>query len=102
QAVDVGSADAPIGRNRPLRRPVGKPSKRPRAVQPFGQAHVHLVSRERDAVAGRAAHRLEAFVRGQNGLDIEQAETIRGTSASFDSMWIPYGASQHLISAAQS
>src|SRR5262249_36153965 len=101
-AVDVGSADASTRRNRPFRRSVRKPSERPRAVRPFGQAHVHLVARERDAVAGRAAHRLKAFVCGQNRLNVEQAEAIRGTSASFDSMWIPYGASQHLISAAQS
>src|SRR5262245_28099271 len=101
-AVDVSSADASIGRNRPLRRPVGKPSKRPRAVGPFGQAHMHLVSGKRDAVAGRAAHWFEALVCGQNRLDVEQAETIRGTSAPLDSVWILYAASQHLISAAQS
>src|SRR5262249_56635572 len=102
QAVDVSSADASIGRNRPLRRPVGKPSKRPRAVGPFGQAHMHLVSGKRDAVAGRAAHRFEALVCGHNRLDVEQAETIRGTSAPFDSVWILYTASHHLISAGPS
>src|SRR5262245_63631762 len=99
-AVDVSSADAPIGRNRPLRRPVGKPSKRPRAVGPFGQAHMHLVSGKRDAVAGSAARRFEALVCGQNCLDVEQAKTIRATSRSLDSVRISYGVSRHLISAA--
>src|SRR5262249_27117411 len=100
QAVDVSSANASIGRNCPLQRAVGKPSKRPRAVGAFGQAHVHLISGERDAVACRAVYRLEALVCGQKRLDVEQAETMRATSAPFDSVRIPYGASQHLISAA--
>src|SRR5262252_5811305 len=76
------------------------PLTRPSAeTAPFGQAHVHLISREGEPVAGRAVHRLEALVCGQKRLDIEQAETIRGTSAPFDCVRIPYGASQHLISA---
>ena len=61
QAVDIGADHAAVGRDRALGRSVGEPRKRPRAVRPFGHAHMHLVAGKRHAVGGRAAHRFEAL-----------------------------------------
>src|SRR5262249_26597504 len=99
--VDVGSDDAPVGRYRPLGCSVGEASKRPRTVWPFGHTHMHFVTRKGRAVVGLAVHPLEALVRGQNRLDIEQTETIGNTNMPLDPERVPYRASQHLISATQ-
>src|SRR5438128_12103880 len=62
---------------------------------------MHLVARERDAVAGFAMHRLEPLVAAEHGLDIEQAEALGRAGVPFDAARIVDAASEHLIPAAE-
>src|SRR6266404_6823502 len=71
QAVDVGTHDASVRRNGPLRGSVGDARESPRAVRPLGQAHMHFISRERHAVARYPTYGLQALLRSQNRLDVE-------------------------------
>ena len=75
QAVYVSAEHPAVGRNRAFRRAIREMRERPRAIRPRGDAHMHLVAGKRRAVAGRAMNRLEAFIVGERGRDIEEAET---------------------------
>ena len=88
QAVDISADHPAVGGDRTLRRTIGEPRKRPRAIMPFGHAHVHFIAGKRNAIAGRSGHRFEALVVRQRGCDVEKAEAFDRRRRAFNAAGI--------------
>ncbi len=101
QAVDISADHPAVGGDRALGRTVGEPRERPRAILPFGHAHVHLIAGKRHAIAGRSGHGFEALVVRQRGCDVEKAEALDRRRRAFNAAGIGDRVPEHLIAAAQ-
>lgn len=83
KAMDITADDPAIRRNRAVRRSIGKPRKRPRAIGAVRYSHMHFVAAHRRAVAGMPLHRLKAFLLRQRRCEIEKSKAFDAGRRTF-------------------